>query len=592
LRTLTLFLIAISVSLAQEPQHQTIVVTGTPEPLPLEEMDRSVMVLPVRDQGLVANSIFDLLRLDPSLDLEERAPGGVQSDISIRGGGFGQTLVLINGLRVNDAQSGHHNMDIPVPLEGISRIEVLRGSGSTLYGSDAVGGVINIITTPPESTEFRLRTAFGNFGINQERGSLSTVFGKLDEDLVFSRDFSSGFRADRDYRNLAFSSSTHYASAWGPSDVTLGYADKPFGADQFYGNFPSWEDTKTWFASLQQALGRNTEAAFSYRRHSDLFVLFRDRPEIYTNHHYDETWQASLRRNDSVGRNAGLYYGVEGFHDSIVSNNLGMHARSRAAAYATLDLRALNRFSLSIGGREEVYRSISGTFSPTIAGGVWFTPHLKARASVSRAFRIPTYTDLYYSDPANLGNPDLKPERAWSYEGGLEWNAGGRVRADATVFQRRVEDGLDYVRNTAAGLWQAANIDRLRFTGVEAGITIMPARGQELAFRYTGLHGTEAMAAGVTSKYVFNYPSQNAVASWQGSLPGGLVLRTRLGALNRRARDPYALFDVYAVSTHGRVHPFLQLTNLTNTAYQEVLGVAMPGREIVGGIEMLVWNRR
>src|ERR1017187_10200326 len=131
-------------------QRDTVVVTGTFEPMSLEEIDRAIRVLPARCQALMLNTLTDLLKLDPSLDLGERAPDGVQGDLSIRGAGFGQTLVLLNGMRLNDAQSGHHNMDIPVPLETVERVEVLRGSGSTLYGSDAVGGVVNIITEPPQ----------------------------------------------------------------------------------------------------------------------------------------------------------------------------------------------------------------------------------------------------------------------------------------------------------------------------------------------------------------------------------------------------------------------------------------------------------
>src|SRR5450755_590367 len=120
------------------PHTETVVVTGVYDPLELDEVDRSVLVLPVKRDELLSNTWVDFLRLDSSLDLGERAPDGVQSDLSIRGGTFGQTLLMVDGQRVNDAQSGHHNMDIPLPVEAIERIEVLRGSGSTLYGSDAV----------------------------------------------------------------------------------------------------------------------------------------------------------------------------------------------------------------------------------------------------------------------------------------------------------------------------------------------------------------------------------------------------------------------------------------------------------------------
>src|SRR6266446_4049468 len=271
-----LILLALTTASAQkpEPQHETVVVTGVYEPVALDEVDRSVLLLPVKGQELLSNTWVDFLRLDPSLDVRERAPNGIQADLSVRGGTFGQTLIVVDGQRMNDAQSGHHNMDLPLPLESIARIEVLRGSGSTMYGSDAVGGVVNIVTKHPEASEFRLRSAVGNFGVNQERGSLALVDGDITEQLSFSRDFSSGFAPDRDYRNLSFTSLTHLVSPLGASDVVLSYMDHPFGADGFYGAFNSWENTKTWFASLRQAWGQKTEVSFSFRRHSDLFVLY------------------------------------------------------------------------------------------------------------------------------------------------------------------------------------------------------------------------------------------------------------------------------------------------------------------------------
>ncbi|MGO9255320.1 MAG: TonB-dependent receptor plug domain-containing protein [Bryobacteraceae bacterium] len=567
---------------------ETIVVTGTFEPLSLEEIDRAIRVLPVRDNPLLLNTIVDVLRLDPSLDLQERAPDGVQTDLSIRGSNFEQTLVLLNGMRLNDVQSGHHDMDIPVPLDAVSRVEVMEGSGSTIYGSDASGGVINIITAPPEGWEARLRTAFGSFGTNQERLSVSGGTAKISEQLSFSRDFSTGFIPDRDYRNLQFASLTHYQTSLGAGNATLAYMDHPFGADQFYGPYNSWEDTKTWFAGFEQAVGDNTTADFSYRRHSDLFVLLRDDPEYYTNHHSDESEQADVRHHQSLFTGATLFYGVEALHESIVSNNLGDHSRSRAAVYGAVDFRALKRFSLSVSAREEVYRTWSGELCPTVAGGYWLSRRVKLRASASRAFRIPTYTDLYYEDPANLGNPNLRPERAWTYEGGLDWIPTSRWRGGLTVFQRRERDGIDYWRASPDDLWQALNIDNLNFTGAEAALDYTPARGQTLDFRYSVLHGSEDTVPVGETKYNFNYPVHSGVVAWQAALGGGMMLRTRIGVLKRLDRDSYGLWDIYAAETRGRVHPFLQVSNVTSTSYQEIPGVDMPGRAILGGVELVV----
>jgi iron complex outermembrane receptor protein len=562
---------------------QTVVVTGSYEAIPLEESERSVRSFPARDMELLTNTFADLMHLDPSLDLRQRAPGAVQSGLSIRGGGFGQTLVLLDGLRLNDVQSMNHNMDIPLPLDAISTVEVLRGSGSTLYGSDAVAGVVNFITKIPEGTEFRLRSALGNFGVNQESGSINFHRREFAEQLSFSRDFSSGFMPDRDYRNLSLASLTQ----WDRTHITLALNDRPFGADQFYGNYNSWERTKTWFASIHRNIGDKTEATFAYRRHSDLFVLYRDRPQVFTNRHIDESYQFGLRRTEKLKPNMQLHYGAEGLHEAIDSNNLGVHSRSRGAGYVAFDVRALRRFSFTAGVRAEIYGNEQKQFSPSVGAGYWLSKRVKLRASASRAFRLPSYTDLYYHDPANVGSPDLRPETAWSYEGGADINSGGKVRGEFNVFQRRERDGIDYVRSSPTDIWRATNLQRLNFTGVEAAIIV---RGFD--FRYTGIHGAQDALGTLQSKYVFNYPVHSGLISWQVHSKKGFLFRTRVGVLERYGRDPYAVWDVYTAYGKKKIHPFLQLTNLTDTYYQEILGVRTPGRGIVGGLEWVVYQRK
>ncbi len=570
-------------------RRDVIVVTGAYEPVPLEEADRAVRALPITaKQRLLAASAADFLRLDPSLDLRARAPNGVQSDLSIRGGSFGQTLVLLDGLRLNDAQSGHHNLDIPVPLGALARIELLKGAGSAQYGSDAVGGVVNLITRQPEAAEFRLRASAGNFGSNAQSGVAALVWRSISQQFAFARDFSSGFAPNRDYRNLSLSSTTHARSRLGATRLLLAHNDRPFGADQFYGNFNSWERTRTWFAAARQELGERTEVSGAYRRHTDLFVLYRDRPQVYTNRHAVESGQAAVRRREPLAANYTLNYGGELYHDGISSSNLGVHSRSRGAAYAALDIRALRRFSFSAGGREEFHTGGRRQFSPTLSTGFWASQHLRLRAGASHAFRLPSYTDLYYHDPANIGSPDLRPEMAWSYEAGADWNAGGRLRGDATVFHRRERDGIDYIRRSPADIWRAANFSRLRFTGVELSATVRAARAQQLDFRYTGLRGAAEATAGVLSKYVFNYPTHTGLVSWEGAVGRGLIARARVGVTDRRARELYAVWDAGVAYARGHVRPFLQFTNLTAARYQEVLGVAMPGRCIVGGVELVV----
>jgi iron complex outermembrane receptor protein len=566
---------------------EVVVVTGTFVPSPLSENDRAVQSLDTRENPLLFGAAVDYLRLDPAVDLQERAPDGVQSDLSILGSTFAETLVLLNGLRMNDAQTAHHDMDIPVPLEAISRIEILHGAGSTFYGDDAMGGAVNFITTPAKATEIRLLAGVGNQGFNQEHILASFLIHDWSEMIAADRDFSTGFMPDRDFRSSSASSETRFNTVLGETDVLFAGSDRPYGANQFYGDFPSWERTKNWFASAQQDLGKQTSAAFGYRRHSDEFVLFRNDPAIYENNHIDQSWQGALRRHQGLGENTTLSYGAEGEGDSIASNNLGQHARNREAIYGNLDFRALRRFSFSAGGREEFFSGGTRVFTPTVAGGVWLKSKLKLRASVSRGFRLPTYTDLYYSDPANVGNPRLKPESAWSADAGADWTPSTRISAGITFFQRWDRNVIDYVQFAPSQPFQATNIDQLHFTGEEADTTFHLPREQQIQLAYTFLHGNHGpLPAGEVSRYVFNYPSHEASFSWIGSWRQWVIARTRVGVIQRFQQGAYPVWDLAIARKSGIVRPYVQLSNLANTGYEEIPGVLMPSRSVIGGFEV------
>jgi len=571
---------------------ETVIVTGVYEPVPLGEVDRPITQIDIGHNELVSNSLEDFLRLDSSIDLQERGPNGTQADVAMRGGTFEQTLILVDGFRMNDLQTGHHDMDLPFPVDTFSQVEVLHGAGSALYGSDAMGGVINFISRPPTLSELRVRTGFGNFGVNQESAEGSLVRGRLAEQIAFARDYSSGFMPDRDYRDLALSSLTDFSTALGGTELIFAHNDRPFGANNFYGPYDSWEHTNTWFLAGKQDLGKSTQVAFAYRHHHDRFVLIREDPAIYQNLHALNSFQAALRRRQWVSTNTHLFYGAEGYSDNIHSTNLGNHSRGRIAAYAALDARALRRFSFNVGAREEVYRSVQGQFSPSVSAGYWLDSHLKFRGNVSHAFRVPSLTDLYYHDPTSLGNPDLRPERAWDLEGGLEWNAARRLQGDLTLFDLREQDVIDYTRNSPAAVWQATNIDRLRFHGVESSLRAPLFHSQECDLSYTAMRGYYAEMPGIESEYALWYPVQSGTFSWRAQLPHGILARSRVGVLDRYRYKTYGLWDLYLARSSGRFHPFVQFTNLTNTSYQEVQMVVMPGRAVVAGIEVAVFAKK
>lgn len=577
------------------PVEQSVTVTTAIPPIPLSESNRSVMTLDTREQPLLYNNVTDYLRQDTTVNLQSRAPSGVQADLSIRGTNFEQSLVLLNGLRINDPETAHLNLDIPVPLNALSRVEVLHGSGSTFYGSDAIGGAVNLITERP-SPDTRLtliaKSGAGNYGSleNHLRADLSTR--RISEELTGSRDTSNGFMPDRNYSSNALSSETWLSVLkQGTTDILLGTSDRPYGANQFYGAYDSWERTKGWFAALQQQIGQRTSASFGYRRHTDLFVLLLDNPNYYRNNHITTAWQGALRRADAIGTNTTLSYGLEANGDSIHSTNLGIHARNQGAGYANLSLRSLKRFSLSIGAREQVFSGGDSVFSPNIAAAYSLTGTLRLRGSVGHGYRLPTYLDLYYSDPTTIGNPNLKPESSWSYEGGVDWTpASAPLTLTATGFSLHQKNGIDYSKYELSQPWKAVNVADFAYNGAEANLRLRLPRSQQLQLGYTAVQATSP-PPGLISEYAFNYAAQSALIAWMGELPGQIVARSQLAVIQKTAQSPYPLWDVSIARDTGHFRPYVRLLNLSDTSYQEIPGVPLQGRTIMAGAE-LSWSIR
>jgi iron complex outermembrane receptor protein len=443
--------------------------------------------------------------------------------------------------------------------------------------------------------------------VNEESLATALARKQWSSRLTANRNFSTGFMPDRDYSNEDASSESWISSRLGISDFLFAASDRSFGANQFYGPYHSWERTKSWFASVRQELGSRTVAAFGYRRHTDEFVLLRNAPSVYENNHIDGSWQASLRHTLPVATSSVLLFGLESDGDSIHSNNLGLHARNRGAGYVDLDLRpSKSRWNLSAGLREELFSGgLQSAFAPHLAGSVRLAHQLKLRASGGYGFRLPTYTDLYYSDPATIGNPHLKPESAWSGEAGADWTPSSRLSISATGFYSRQHNTIDYLRAASppnpllpswciVNTWCAANLSGLRFAGVESSATWAPTKGQKLQLTWTGLIGAQPPLNGLQSEYALNYPVQNLRATWTVALKHALTV-TNSVALTKPYQqpgnppgnvNPYPVCNAAVVRDAGKLRPYLRLANLSNTGYQEINGVAMPGRSITGGFSL------
>ena len=217
--------------------------------------------------------------------------------------------------------------------------------------------------------------------------------------------------------------------------------------------------------------------------------------------------------------NVTLHYGAEGISDAVDSTTSDSHQRSRGAGYADFDIRALKRFSFSAGMQGRDLRQRPDGVCPYCQRQLLGRRKLKLRASVSRAFRLPNYTDLYYHDPANIGNPLLKPEQAVTYEGGADLFLNRRLRFAATLFNRRDRNDIDYVRTSLDSPWRAMNFQQLSFRGVELALQAGITSSQQVELQFTGLHGSVSAATVIDSKYRLAIRARRPSVHGKFSLP-------------------------------------------------------------------------
>jgi outer membrane receptor protein involved in Fe transport len=242
---------------------------------------------------------------------------------------------------------------------------------------------------------------------------------------------------------------------------------------------------------------------------------------------------------------------------------------------------------------------VTGTdnvFSPSIAAAYTLTRTLRLRASAGHGFRLPTYVDLYYSDPTTIGNPNLQPESSWSYEAGLEWTpTTGRLTLNAAAFRLQEKNAIDYAKTilatpalTFAEPWQAINIQNLNITGAEATVRLRLSSTQQLQFSYTAAHAASP-PPNILSEYAYNYAAQNALFLWTGTLPRvfhQLTAHTQVNIVQKTQHTAYPLWDVALSRNTGHLRPYLRALNLSNTGYQEIPQVPLQGRTIMAGAEL------
>ena len=574
-----------------------IVVTASRIPVAFSQLSRNVTVINSEDiEDAPVNSLPELLAYVAGIDVRRRGIEGIQADISIRGSTFEQVLILIDGIKVSDPQTGHHNMDIPLTLADIERIEILHGQGSSIHGPNAFGGVINIITKSAKGRKGEASLILGENSLSA--GTLSLSFPWRDSAHTFSleRKKSSGYQYNTEFDISTLYYHSAIETSFAPFDFSIGYTDKEFGADSFYSNlYPNeWEETETTLANLRARFGVDQvvfEPKLYWRRHWDKFVLDRTVLNGFVNRHTTHVYGTELDLHIQSSWYK-LVLGGEIGEETIESTNLGDHSRTKQALFAEFQPDVGNKFLFDIGMRGDHYEGWGWEGSPSIGLGYRISPTLKVRTSVGHSLRVPTYTELYYDSPANKGNPDLRSEESWSYETGFDWIGKG-VSLGTTLFRREGQNLIDWVRQSSSDPWEARNIGEIDTDGLEILFKIKPCEFDEssafslVSIGYAYLN-SDKVEDNLQSKYVMDYLRHQVSVGLNRSLPFNIRQTLKLSYEDRVNGDNYFLLDTRFSKEFERsgIEIFVKGTNLLDTSYQEVGGVPMPGRWILGGMKI------
>ncbi len=555
---------------------------------------RVVNVLRGEDlRRLPVQTLQQALNYIPGLDIKSRNPYGVQGDVSIRGSTFSQVLILVDGVRVNDPQTAHHNLNVGIPPERIERIEVLQGPGASIYGADAVGGVINIITRKPEKNSVSLQGARGENNTWSGASSLSLVKNDIFLGGTVSQDSSSGFRQDTDYRVYTAGGKAGWRGKKSGITISYSYLDKEFGAYDFYTpglHYPSREWNRSQLLTARGTFRAGDWEVIPrgyYRHHFDEFLLDRDRPEYYKNKSKTDLFGSSIITRGFVDGVGSLSLGIEFQEDRIDSTGLGDHSRNWISGFGEWGTEKNDRFSLDAGFRVDGYSDYGCKVSPAVS--ISFRPvnSLNLRASAGRSFRVPSYTELYYSSPTNKGNPDLDPEQAWSVEGGLDWGIDRSLVLHFTSFYRKESDIIDWVRYPGDSFWQVVNSGDVETFGLEAGFELSRSKWLTLTGTYDYLHKSVDRNKDYESKYVLNYPRHQfkllaiSMLPWNSSASFSVTYQDRVDLGNS------VVLDGRLGKKLGNVEIFSSCTNLTDESYQEIPGIEQPGRRVELGIKIV-----
>ena len=573
----------------------TVLIKSTRIDLPFKENARTIQVISAAViKNSAATNVADLLQQVAGVDIRRRGSAGSQADLYIRGGGFDQTLLLIDGIKMDDAQTGHHTMNAALPIEVIERIEIIKGPAARVFGQNAFTGAINIVTKS---------TLANTASVNIETGS----FGQLNGSLTIGKEFenasiiahvgvlsSDGYRKNSDYNNYNYLLKGIFNKKKQPIEVLATFFDKKFGAQNFYTpeafGFNEYEETQNSLLGVSTTF-RTEKLKITpriyWKRGQDIFLLKRDDPSFYRNLHI--TNKMGAEANASYTSDLGITgFGVDLSRVFISSNNLGNRNRTMANLFLE------HRFKLA-DGKIDITPGVAVTYFsdfkfhafPGLDIGFKLSDNLKAYGNLGVTYRIPTYTDLYYNDRSTVGNENLKPEEAFAQEIGLKFNSGS-FTSSVAIFNRDATNLIDYIRqNTADSKFTATNIAKVNTKGFEVNTDYhfkINEFNQTLSFGYNFLNDDILEQNKDLSRYSLNTLKHQFITRFESKLFKNIRQNLIYKHAERTTGSSYNVWDASLIVAVNKFNFTVTANNIFNAEYIESGFVPMPTSSLLFGL--------
>jgi len=573
----------------------TILIKSTRIDLPFKESSRTITVITSEViKNSAATNVADLLQQVAGVDIRRRGTGGGQADLYIRGGGFDQTLLLIDGIKMDDAQTGHHTMNAALPIEVIERIEIIKGPAARVFGQNAFTGAINIVTKSKLANTASINLETGSFG--QVNGSL-TVGREFENSSLIAHVgvlTSDGYRENSDYNNYNYFLKGIFNKKNQPIEVLATFFEKKFGAQNFYTpdswGFNEYEETQN---SLLGASTTFRTEKFKitprvyWKRGQDIFLLKRDDPSFYRNLHI--TNKVGVETNASYTSNAGITgFGVDVSRIFISSNNLGNRNRTMANLFLEHRFKfADDKLDITPGVAVTYFSDFKFHAFPGLDIGFKLSENLKAYGNLGITYRIPTYTDLYYTDSSTDGNPNLKPEEAFAQEIGLKYNSG-RFTSSVAIFNRDATNLIDFIRqNTTDAKFTATNIAKVNTKGFEVNTDYrfkINEFNQTLSFGYNYLNDDILDQNKDLSRYSLNTLKHQFITRFTSKLFKNVRQNIIYKHAERSVGTSYNVWDASIIVDFNTFDFTVTANNIFNADYIESGFVPMPPKNILFGL--------